>query len=726
MFPAAAAGGRSWGASPGNGRRILSGSTELGGDTYTPNRMEPVLSRRRLPSLDLQSVGARVEPLLPYGLAIVVGVGAGAGAIVFRELISAFDWLFFGQLADNGLSALGDWRVVLIPAIGGLFIGPIIYFLAREAKGHGVPEVMLAIETEGGRIRPRVAVVKSLASALTIGSGGSVGREGPIVQIASAIGSTVGQVARLSDANVRLLVAAGAAGGISATFNAPIAGVFFALEVILRHFNVRNFSVVVLSSVVADAIGHAYFGDHPAFLIPEYRLESALEFPLYGLLGIVAAVAALVFVWILYKSEDIFDRLPVPEWGRTAIGGLGVGLLGLWFVDLFAVGYGSGPSESAIPSALAGDRSLQVLVALAGLKMLATSVTIGSGGSGGVFAPSLFIGAMLGGAFGDVANRIWPGVTAPSGAYAMVGMAAVFAGAARAPITSIIILFEMTRDYSIILPLMTAVVVSTVVAQIIRRDTIYTLKLRRRGIEIGERREQPRLASISVGQAMSRKFEVIRSDMPAQELFKVFSTRAAREGALPVVDSSKRLVGIVTPTDLERTLERDLSELTVEDIATKSLVTVHPEQTLDEAVRRMSGQSLRQLPVVSRTDHALLLGMVRRSDVFAAYGQSLTRRPAAARRPSPLAAIEAYGTEVLEVAVSGDSPVVGKALKEIDLPDESIIVSIVRDGAAVIPRGHIVLAEGDSLVVVAVPAVKEAVLERLGDRVPGPERGLRG
>ena len=684
--------------------------------------MQPILSGRRLPNLDLQTLGRRVEPLLLYALAILVGVGAGAGAIVFRELISAFDWLFFGQLADNGLSALGDWRVVLIPVIGGLFVGPIIYFLAREAKGHGVPEVMLAVETEGGRIRPRVAVVKSLASALTIGSGGSVGREGPIVQIASAIGSTVGQIARLSEDNVRLLVAAGAAGGISATFNAPIAGVFFALEIILRHFNVRNFSVVVLSSVVADAIGNAYFGDHPAFLIPRYRLESALELPLYALLGIVAALAALAFVWILYKSEDAFDRLPAPEWAKAAIGGLGVGLLGLWFIDLFAVGYGSGPSQSAIPSALAGDRPLQVLVALAGLKILATSVTIGSGGSGGVFAPSLFIGAMLGGAFGDVVNRFWPGVTAPSGAYAMVGMAAVFAGAARAPITSIIILFEMTRDYSIILPLMTAVVVSTVVAQVIRRDTIYTLKLRRRGIEITERREQPLLASIPVGQAMSRKFEVIPDDMPAQQLLRVFSTRAAREGALPVLDSNKRLVGIVTPTDLERILDRDLTDLTAGEIATKSLVTVHPEQTLDEAVRRMSTQSLRQLPVVSRTDHSLLLGMVRRSDVFAAYGRTAPRQPAAARRLSPLARLETYDTEVLEVAVASDSPVVGKALKDIDLPDESIIVSIVRDGAAVIPRGSITLAEGDRLIVVAMPAARETVLKRLRGQAAEAQR----
>lgn len=665
----------------------------------------------RLLAFDLRALSIRTEPFAPYFFAAVVGVGAGLGAIVFRELIRAFDWVFFGQLAGRGFSAFGDWRVVLVPAIGGLLVGPLIYFLAREAKGHGVPEVMLAVETQGGRIRPRVAAVKSLASALTIGSGGSVGREGPIVQIASTVGSTVGQLARLSDDNVRVLVAAGAAGGISATFNAPIAGVFFALEVILRHFNVRNFSIVVLSSVIAAAIGNAYFGDKPAFLIPEYDLENALEFPLYALLGVLAALTAVAFIVVLYKSEDAFDRLAGPEWIKPALGGVAVGLLGLWHADLFGVGYGSGPSASAVPSALGGQRSLEVLITLAGLKIVATSVTIGSGGSGGVFAPSLFIGAMLGGAFGDIVNRLWPDITAPSGAYAMVGMAAVFAGAARAPITSIIILFEMTRDYSIILPLMTAVVVSTALAQVLRRDNIYTTKLSRRGIEISERRERSLLATIPVGQAMSRKFEVVRAGSPATELLQAFSGRGGREGALPVVDSEKRLVGIVAPVDLERTLDRDLSELTVGDVATKNPVTVYPEQTLDEAVRRMSSQGLRQLPVVSREDASVLLGMIRRSDVFAAYGKVASARPGAARRLSPLAGLEAYGTEVLQVTVAADSPVANKALKDVNLPHEAVVVSILRDGRAIIPRGFVTVAGGDRLILVTVPGAREAVLK---------------
>ncbi len=665
--------------------------------------------------VQLEVLKVRAEPAAPYAFAVIVGAGAAAGAIVFRELIADFDRLFFGWLADDVLGGLGDWRVVLIPAIGGLFVGPIIYFFAREAKGHGVPEVMLALEAERGRIRPRVAVVKSVASAICIGSGGSVGREGPIVQIASAIGSTIGQIARLSDDDVRLLVAAGAAGGISATFNAPIAGVFFALEVILRRFNARNFGVVVLSSVVATAVAHARFGDQRAFLIPEYTLESPFEYPLYAVLGVIAAFAAVLFVWLLYKCEDLFDAVPIAEWVKPAVGGIGVGLLGVAFIDVLGVGYGSGPGGLAIPSALEGDRTFQVLVALAGLKILATSVTIGSGGSGGVFAPSLFIGAMAGGAFGSFVNTVWPGNTGPSGAYALVGMGAVFAGGARAPITAIIILFEMTRDYSIILPLMTAVVISTVVAQLIMRESIYTLKISRRGIELGEPRERSVLARIAVGRAWRPDFEVVNVATPLEELMEVFSGRAGREGALPVVDDQRRLVGVVAPSDLDKVVEGKSSAQTVEDVATKNPVTVYPDETLDEAVRRMGDRSLRQLPIVSRGNRAILLGVLRRSDVFAAYSQAAADTPIGTGRSrrAPLMGLEAYGMEVVELLLGEDAPAVAHTLGSLDLPRESVVISIVRDGRAVIPRGDVTFSPGDRVVVAVLPKAKAHVTKKL-------------
>jgi len=660
----------------------------------------------------LQGLTLQYETVLPYVLALLVGLAAGGGAIIFRHLISAFDWVFFNCLGD-ALSPLGDQRVILLPVLGGLLVGPIIYFLAREAKGHGVPEVMLAVETQGGRIRPRVAVIKSVASALCIGSGGSVGREGPIVQIGSAVGSTIGQLLRLSEENIRLLVASGAAGGISATFNAPIAGVFFALEVILRRFNVRNFSVVVLSSVVADALAHTFLGDDPAFVIPPHALESNLEFPLYALLGLFAALAGLAFITILYRTEDMFDALHLPAMVKPAIGGLGVGVLGLWFADLFGVGYGGGPSANAITSALTGERALEVLIALAGLKILATSLTIGSGGSGGVFAPSLFIGAMLGSAYGDVAHDLFPDFTAPSGAYALVGMAAVFAAAARAPITSILILFEMTRDYSIMLPLMMAVAVSTVVAQLIRRDTIYTLKLRRRGVEIEEGREAPLLQTITVGQAMARNFDVVSADTGVAELLEGISADG-QPRPFPVLDHDRKLVGILTPSDIERVLDKDLSALTVQDIAAKNPVTIFPDQTLEEAVRRMGSQGLRQLPVVSRHDPSVLLGLLRHSDVINASGRALATRARPAQPVPTPAQVELYGTEEMEFKVIKRSPLAGKRIRDIDLPTDSIIVSIVRGDAPIIPRGEVSLEPGDRVVLIALPSAIPELWERFG------------
>lgn len=646
---------------------------------------------------------------MPYLLALVIGVAAGVSAIAFRELIRAFDGLFYGTT-----DVLHTWKAVLIPAIGGLLVGPLIYVFAREAKGHGVPEVMLAVEHEGGRIRGRVAVVKAVASAITIGSGGSVGREGPIVQVASAVASKAGQLLRLPDDQIRLLVAAGAAGGIASTFNAPIAGVFFALEVIIRHFNVRNFSIIVISSVTASVVGHAYFGDEPAFIIPAYRLESAVELPLYALLGALCAAVATLFIKVLYGAEDLFDALRIPEWSKAAVGGLGVGCLGLWYVELLGVGYGGGPGAIAIPSALAGDRTFQTLALLAALKIVATSVTVGSGGSGGVFAPSLFIGAMTGGAFGTAANAFMPGVVAPSGAYATVGMAALFAGTARAPMTAILILFEMTRDYSMILPLMTAVVVAAVLARFLSRESVYSLKLRRRGILLRESRATPILADVPVSHAMYTAVAAVPAEEPAVTLLSLFG-RNGNDPALPVVDGYGYLVGIVTSTDAERAVESglELANVSIGDVATKDPIVVFPDQSLDDAVARMSAQSFRQLPVVSRADPRVLLGLLRRSDVLRAYGEVSRTGPGDARRPGMLAGIEAYGSEITEVRVSPASPLVGKKLTDVELPTSCVVASVIRQGNVVIPRGSTVIRAGDLLLLVGTPGSRQRLLQGL-------------
>lgn len=627
------------------------------------------------------------ETTVLIGTALLVGAGAGFGAVVFRWLISAFTSLAFdgGKVA---LRFLGRYYVVLIPAIGGLFVGPMIYFLAREAKGHGVPEVMEAVALQGGRIRPIVVVVKALASSICIGSGGSAGREGPIVQIGSALGSTLGQILRLSDERIRNLVACGAAGGIAATFNAPIAGVIFALEVILGEFSVGYFSTVVISSVTASVISRIFLGDYPAFLVPPYSLVSPWELFLYAALGILAALAAVAFVRVLYGFEDLFDAWRFPEYFKPVAGGLLMGALGLYFPHLFGVGY------EAIEAALRNEVLLTTLILLALLKILATSLTIGSGGSGGVFAPSLFIGSMLGGAFGNVVHEWLPTITAAPGAYALVGMAAVFAGAAHAPITAILILFEMTGDYRIILPLMLATVISTLLAERLSRESIYTMKLARRGIRLERGRDIDVMQGILVGEAMTTDVDAVPTTMSLRELTEEFN-RTHHHG-FPVLDEKGELYGIVTLRDLERAIARGgLDSLTVKDIATTSPLTAYPDEPLWVALKRLGTRDVGRLPVVDRRNPKKLIGLVRRYDIIRAYNVAIARRMELQHRAERLRLGKVTGTEFVEVDVEEGSPVAGKPIREIPWPRDCVLISVQRGRRIIIPHGDTVLEPGD-------------------------------
>ena len=568
---------------------------------------------------------SRYETVNGLILAILVGVIAGFGAVVFRWLIRSFQTIFFGGGA-NFLNFMGQYYIILLPAVGGLIVGLLIYFGAREAKGHGVPEVMAAVVTGGGRIRPRVSVVKALASSICIGSGGSVGREGPIVQIGSSFGSAVGQWLKLSDDWVRTLVACGAAGGISATFNAPIGGVFFALEVILGRFVSQKFGYVVISSVVADVIGRVFLGDQPSFGIVPYTTASYWELLPYALLGALSALVGFVFIHLLYKTEDLFDSWCIPEFVKPVIGGIGVGLIGLYSHDLLGVGYGQvyWASQMSADQALLGEIALNSLIILLVLKIIATSLTLGSGGSGGVFAPSLFIGAMLGGAFGTGVHQLFPSITASSGAYAMVGMAAVFAGAAKAPITSIIILFEMTMDYKIILPLLIAVVISTVVSRSLSRESIYTLKLLRRGIDIRQLEQTSPMREVTVGEAMTRNFPTVLPTTMVSELV----TRLRRTGhhGFPVVDEDGNFLGMVTLADVEAAMSKgDNENLTVDSIYTKTVVKAYPDEYIHDVFLKLDTKDVGRIPVVDRGNPKRLLGVLRRHDIIGAYTKAITR-----------------------------------------------------------------------------------------------------
>jgi CIC family chloride channel protein len=565
------------------------------------------------------------EITISLGLALIVGVAGAGAAYIFRNLILGFQHGFF-HWGQDILAFMGDYYVIIIPALGGAIVGPLVYFFAREARGHGVPEVMNAVALQGGRIRPRVVIIKALASAITIGSGGSVGREGPIVHIGSAVGSTIGQKLGLPSDWIKTLVAAGAAAGISATFNAPIAGIFFAMEVILRRYESRAFGVIVLSSVVASAITQTYIDDEPAFIVPHYELASAWEFALYPVLGVLAAFTAHIFVTVLYWIEDIFEEIKVvPSYTLPIFGGLIIGAIGLFYPQVFGVGYSvidvfDMPDES-IDGALIGNLSLALMVTLLVVKVFATSITLGSGGSGGVFAPSLFLGAMLGGAFGVAVNDLFPDVTAPSGAYAIVGMAAVFAGGARAPGTAIIILFEMTRDYQIILPLMSAVIIAVAVAQALRKENIYTIKLRRRGIDIDGATRGDVLNDVFVRDVMTRDFPTVRPDQSVSELTKLFAETGHH--GFPVVDAEGSLTGVVTMTDLSKVQQKNGNTL-VEDIATHRVLTVHEDQTLHDALARFGGQDVGRIPVVERQNPKKLVGVLRRHDIVKAYAREIS------------------------------------------------------------------------------------------------------
>lgn len=677
--------------------------------TFTSRLRSERLTSRLARQLDRWQL---TETTVLIGTALIVGIGSGFGAILFRWMIASFQYLAF-EGGKQLLGFLGRYYLILIPALGGLIVGPLIYLLAREAKGHGVPEVMEAVALRGGRIRPIVAIIKSLASSICIGTGGSVGREGPIAQIGSALGSTLGQLLHLSDERIRNLVACGAAGGIAATFNAPIAGALFASEVIVGEFTATYFSSVVISSVTASVISRIFLGNSPAFKVPPYSMVSPWELGFYAILGVLASLVAVLFVITLYKAEDIFDAWKFPEYLKPAVGGLLIGLVGLYFPQIFGVGY------EAIENALLDQIAILLLIALVFVKILATSLTLGSGASGGVFAPSLFIGSMLGGVFGKAVHSWFPSATASPGAYALVGMAAVFAGAARAPITSILILFEMTSDYRIILPLMMATVISTILAERLYEESIYTQKLVKRGIRLQRGRDIDVMQGVLVEEAMTTNPDTIPRDMRLDELGNEFQ-RTHHHG-FPVLDAEGKLYGVVTIRDLERALRRDkeASNLKAGDLATTSLLTIYADEPLWVALKRLGVRDVGRLPVVDRGDPKKLLGMVRRYDIIRAYNLAIMRRQELQYRMDRLHLGRVTGVEFVEVEVGPDSPAVGKRVKELRVPEDCIIVSVRRNRQILIPHGDTSIEAGDKVVAFAAGESLPQVWEELTGKSKG-------
>ena len=524
-------------------------------------------------------------------MALVVGVGSGLAAAAFRELIYFFTWLFtghetFGQQGhapSAHLAFLGIFFVLIVPPIAGAVYGPLIQRFAREARGHGVPEVMLAVAENGGRIRPQVTVVKALASALCIGGGGSVGREGPIVQIGSAFASTLGQLVRMSEGRLRVIVACGAAGGISATFNAPLTGLFFGFEIVLKEFSLDALSATIVSSVTADVVSRAFFGGAPFFAAIPHDMGVGNDFTylLIAVLGIAAGLIGVAFQKTLYRGEDAADALwrGRPEWLRPVAGGLLLGLLLLALPQMYGVGY------PVMDRVLANHYVLWFVVILMVGKILAASLTLWIGGSGGVFAPSLFTGAAAGMAFGIIVNHLFGPAVGPPALYGVVAMGGVFAGAAQAPLTAIASVAEMTGNFTLTLPIMLACGIAAQLAKRITYGSIYTTKLLRRGIDIERPKALGALQALTVEEAMQ---------------------------PLTTLDGQPRLLSSPGPSEAPAAEEPRWEQLVGPVTLTRRPQALFAEEDLEDARRQLVLYGRDGLPVISRDERAARLANPRR------------------------------------------------------------------------------------------------------------------
>ncbi|MCL5734874.1 MAG: chloride channel protein [Actinobacteria bacterium] len=642
-------------------------------------------------------------------LAAIVGAGTGLGAVAFIKAIEYCQRFFF----DGGAHAfpfLGGYYVIILPVFGGLIVGPLVHFLAPEAKGHGVPEVMTAIETKGGRMKPMLILVKTVGSAITIGSGGSAGREGPIVQIGAAIGSVFGQRLKLDRARLLTLVAAGAAGGIAGTFNAPIAGVMFTFEVLAGEFTVTSVGSMVFAAVSSAAVVRLFLGNFPAFQVPAWASVSNWELLMYLGLGILAAFAALLFVRSLYAAEDLFDKWSFPTWLKAPVAGITIGLIGYFFPQVFGTGF------PAMTEVLRGGFSLGLLIALVFMRIAATSLTLASGFSGGVFAPALFIGSMLGGAYGRVMHALFPTASAGSGAYALVGMAAVFAGAARAPVTAIVIVFEMTLDYKVMLPLMFATVVSTLIAARFEPESIYTLKLVRRGIDFMGQRGTRHVSPVTASEAMTPLDEAGHvSPQTSLADLEDFFERADRRAAV-VLGAKGELLGLVTVADLERALVGGDLAAKVEDIYSRNPRTAQENESLDELVKRAGMLDLEYVPVVGDQPPHTPIGVLSRLDIIRSYAQAISARDRRFISFERRRAQSVFGLQPVEVDLEEGDLAVGRTLREVNPPPEAVVISIVRRGTVLVPRGDRVLEKGDHVVGLALAGTTDLLLESLKGR----------
>ena len=652
-------------------------------------------------------------------MAIVVGAAVGLATVLLVELL---------KLVEDGARELGevlpaDWIWMFLTVPSGLWFA---WWLARryapEAAGDGVPEVTAALVAAEGRVRTRVAPIKTIATAVTLGSGGSAGREGPIAQIGAALGSGLARRFGFGEDQVRSLLAAGAGAGIGASFNAPIAGMLFAMEVVLGGFSVRHLNTVVVSSVTAAVVSRSIAGAEIAFPIVKYNLNDVRELLLYAALGLLAVVAGYLFLRVLQAVEQMTQhRQALPEWVMPLALGLAVAGLGLASA-LIAEGGSAldppalGTGQTFVGRLLSGaTMTWWILGGLLLLKIVATAATIGSKASGGAFAPSLFVGASLGAGFYALVEPVWVFSDLNSGAFALIGMSAVFAAVARAPLTSILIVFEITQDYGLVLPLMLATTLATLLTERLHPLSVYTMALQRMGIRPTSRGDVDLLDTVRISQVVS-PVPVVVSPTDSLAVVQGHFDRSRHHG-LPVVDGD-RLTGIVTVTDVIRA-GGPSDQLTAADAMTPYPVTVTPETPVSLALERMAALGVGRLPVVAGDDAGRVIGLFRREDAVHAYHTALGLDTQAHLDRGKLRARTSPGTGFFEFEVPDRSIAAGRAIREVAWPDGSTLVSVRRGRRVLVPGGDTRLEAGDVVTAFGTPAAHERLELRLS-RPAGP------
>jgi CIC family chloride channel protein len=605
-----------------------------------------------LVSLGEQPAGFRM--VMVCLLAAGIGLAAGVIAFVLYKLIGFFtNFFFFHRLAADFTSArlnkLGPW-VIVTPVIGGIIVGLMAKYGTDKIKGHGIPEAMEAVLVNRSRIAPRVAILKPLSAAIAIGTGGPFGAEGPIIQTGGAVGSLVGQAVHTTAAERKVLLACGAAAGMSATFNTPIAGVILAIELLLFEFKSRSFIPLVIASTLATAVHLQLLGGGPMFIVGQTDFGIPHNVPYYLLLGVLCGLAAVALTKLLYWVEDLFEKLPIEETWWPAIGALGLGIIGYFVPRVLGVGY------DTISDILNNRLTWEVLLLVMVFKSLALVISLGSGTSGGLLAPMFMASAAMGGAFALAVNRIFPGSHLSPGAFALVAMGAVFGAASRAAFTFIIFAFEITRDYNSVLPLMLVTVIADAIAMLFTRTSIMTEKLARRGLHIHQDYEADVLQQVAVGETMDREATSIPATMTVSDLADRITRRdpvAVRHQGIPVVDDDGKLAGMVTRGDILRALERDPEgRMSVLEAGSRELVVTYADELLYDAAGKMLRYNIGRLPVVQRDDNRTLVGYLGRSGIMAArmrrFEEEQVREPGwlkrrARRPPAPSQGIPGAG-----------------------------------------------------------------------------------